>query len=88
MSRRSSGERNGNLLQHSRLENSMVRGAWEVTIHGVPKSQTQLSNFHFHFATQIGGKPLLLEPLGTVGPRGQHLHDPQCLGGDDSEGYS
>ena len=88
MSRRSSGERNGNLLQHSRLENSMVRGAWEVTVHGVSKSQTQLSNFHFHFATQIGGKPLLLEPLGTAGPRGQYLHDPQCLGGDDSEGYS
>ena len=88
MLRRSSGERNGNLLQHSRLENSMDRGAWEVTVHGVAKSQTQLSNFHFHFATQIGGKPLLLEPLGTAGPRGQHLHDPQCLGGDDSEGYS
>jgi len=66
----------------------MDRGAWEVTVHGVAKSQTQLSNFHFHFATQIGGKPLLLEPLGTAGPRGQHLHDPQCLGGDDSEGYS
>ena len=88
MSRRSSGERNGNLLQHSRLENSMDRGAWEVTVPGVAKSQTQLSNFHFHSATQIGGKPLLVEPLGTAGPRGQHLHDPQCLGGDDSEGYS
>ena len=66
----------------------MNRGAWEITVHGVAESQTQLSNFHFHFATQIGGKPLLVEPLGTAGPRGQHLHDPQCLGGDDSEGYS
>ena len=75
-------------LQYSCLENSMDRGAWEVTVHGVAKSQTQLSNFHFHSATQIGGKPLLVEPLGTAGPRGQHLHDPQCLGGDDSEGYS
>ena len=26
------------------LENSMDRGAWRVTAHGVVKSQTQLSN--------------------------------------------
>ena len=66
----------------------MNRGAWEITVHGVAKSQTQLRNFHFHFATQIGRKPLLVEPLGTAGPCGQHLYDPPCLGGDDSEGYS
>ena len=36
-----SGEGNG---QYSYLENSMDRGALEVTVHGVPKSQTQLSN--------------------------------------------
>ena len=31
---------NGNLLQYSCLENSMDRGAWQVTVHGVAKSQT------------------------------------------------
>ena len=25
------------------------RGAWQATVHGVTKSQTQLNNFHFHF---------------------------------------
>ena len=43
------GEGNGNLLQYSCLENLMDRGAWWATVHGVAKSQTQLSNQHFHF---------------------------------------
>ena len=38
------GEGNGNPLQFSCLENSMDRGAWWATVHGVAKSQTQLSN--------------------------------------------
>ena len=37
---RSPGEGNGNPLQDSRLENSMNRGAWRATVHGVTKSQT------------------------------------------------
>ena len=41
---RSPGEGNGNPLQCSSLENSMDRGAWQATVHGVKKSQTQLSN--------------------------------------------
>ena len=40
---RSLGGRNGNPLQYSCLENSIDRGAWLVTVHGVAKSQTQLS---------------------------------------------
>ena len=40
----SSGEGNGNLLQYSYLGNSMDRGAWRATVHGVAKSQTQLSD--------------------------------------------
>ena len=36
------GERNGNALQYSCLENSMDRGAWRATVHGVSKSQTRL----------------------------------------------
>ena len=41
---RSPGERNGYPLQNSSLENAMDRGAWWTTVHGVTKSQTQLSN--------------------------------------------
>ena len=40
---RSPAEGNGNLLQHSCLENSMDRGAWRATVHGVRKSWTRLS---------------------------------------------
>ena len=38
------GERNGYPLQCSCLENSMDRGAWWATVHGVAKSQTRLSD--------------------------------------------
>jgi len=38
--RRSPGEGNGNPLQYSFLENSMDRGAWQGTVHGVAKSRT------------------------------------------------
>ena len=38
------GERNGNPLQYSCLENPMDRGAWWATVHGVTKSWTRLSN--------------------------------------------
>ena len=31
-------------LQYSVLENSMDRGAWQATVHGVTKSQTRLSD--------------------------------------------
>ena len=46
---KSPGEGNGNPLQYSCLENPMDRGAWYATVHGVAKSRTQLSDFHFHF---------------------------------------
>ena len=39
---RSPGGENGNPLQYSCLENSMNIGAWQATVHGVTKSQTQL----------------------------------------------
>ena len=42
---RSPGEVNGNPFQYSCLENSMDRGAWQATVRGVAKSQTQLSDF-------------------------------------------
>ena len=37
---RSPGERNGNPLQYSCLENPMDRGAWQATVHGVTESDT------------------------------------------------
>ena len=43
---RSPGEGKGYLLQYSGLENSM-----DCIFHEVAKSQTRLSNFHFHFLT-------------------------------------
>ena len=43
-SERSPGGGNDNPLQYYCLESSMDRGAWQATIHGVAKSQTQLSN--------------------------------------------
>ena len=39
-----SGEGNGNSLQYSCLENSMDGGTLQATVHGVAKSQTQLSD--------------------------------------------
>ena len=41
---RSPGEGKDYPLQYSGLENSMG-----CIVHGVPKSQTRLSDFHFHF---------------------------------------
>ena len=46
---RYAGERNGNPLQYSCLENVMDRGAWQATFHGIAKSQTRLSDYHFPF---------------------------------------
>ena len=39
---RSPGEGYGNALQYSCLGNLMDRGAWQVTVHRVAKSRTQL----------------------------------------------
>ena len=41
---RSPREGNGDPLQYSGLKNAIDRGAWQVTVHGVAKSQTRLSN--------------------------------------------
>ena len=41
---RSPGEGNGYPLQYSCLENSMDRGAWQATDHGITKSRTWLSD--------------------------------------------
>ena len=41
---RSPGVGNGNSLQYSCPENSMDRGDWQVTVHWVAESWTQLNN--------------------------------------------
>ena len=43
------GEGNGTPVQYSCLENPMDGGAWWAAVHGVAKSQTQLSDFTFTF---------------------------------------
>ena len=43
------GEGKGTPLQYSCLENPMDGGAWWAAVHGVSKSQTQLSEFTFNF---------------------------------------
>ena len=43
-SERCPGEGNDNPLQYPCLENSMDRGAWWATVHGVTKSQRRLSD--------------------------------------------
>ena len=45
---RSAGEGKGCPLQYSGLENSM-----DCRVHEVPKSRTQLRNFHFHFRGKL-----------------------------------
>ena len=49
---RSPGGGHGNPLQYSCLENSMDRGAWWATAHGVTKSQTPTKQPSMHKATK------------------------------------
>ena len=41
---RSLGGGNGKPLQYSCMKNPKDRGAWQITVHGFAKSQTQLSD--------------------------------------------
>ena len=43
---RSPWRRNSNPPQYSCLVNPMDRGAWQATVHGITKSQTQLGKAH------------------------------------------
>ena len=44
--RRSPEGGDGNPFQYFCMGNSMDRGSWRATVHGVAKSQTQLGDFH------------------------------------------
>ena len=63
---RSPGEGNGYPLQYSGLENSI-----DCIVHGVTKSQTRLSDFHFlwlagsEFSNQVWFKPLAVRTWST-----------------------
>ena len=53
----------------SGLENSMDRGAWKATIHGVAKSRTSLSNFHFkHLCNSYQMSGIVATVLQTFTP--------------------
>ena len=52
------GEGNSYPFQYFGLENSMDRAAWWATVHGITKSWTWLSNFHFCFSPFEWGSPL------------------------------
>ena len=58
-SRRSPREGDGNPLWYTCLENPMDREAWRATIHGVAKSQTQLSDLTHTASIPLGAAPLL-----------------------------
>ena len=72
---RSPGERNGNPLQYSCLENSSDRGAWPATVHRFTESRTQLSNLHFSLSGQPRRNPWgrLSCVWGRVGRLGSEL---------------
>ena len=57
---KSPGEGKGNQLQCSCLENSVDRGAWWATVHGVAKSRTRLSDLTHTPETQTMSLLLLL----------------------------
>ena len=76
------GKGKGYPFQYSRLENSM-----DYIVHGVAKSQTQLSNFHIHFQIRMwtkvtsihsgcNGKRTLEAPLGQRSKR-VNMYDPK-----------
>ena len=72
-SERSPRERDGNPPQYSCLENSMDREAWWATVHGVTKSQTQLSDWltrHFIVSLQCW----YLQGYSKVSQLHKHTH--------------
>ena len=61
------GGRNGNPLQYSYLGNPMDRGAWQVTVQGVAKSQT----------TEHAPTAMVLKVYELRCPRSVHTSSPQ-----------
>ena len=66
---RSPGVGNGNPPQYSCLENSMDKGAWQATEHGVAKTRTLLNDAahtctHTYKHTQCVSEKGVLEQMG------------------------
>ena len=59
-------QENGNPLWYSCLKNSMDRGSWWALLHGVTKSQTQLSNWLYVFTSSMSR--ILLHTLAKFKP--------------------
>ena len=59
-----------NHSKYSCLENSMDRGAWWATIHGVTESRTRLSNFHslVQFSSVAQSCLTLCDPMNRSKP--------------------
>ena len=55
------GGRHGHLLQYSHLKNPMDRGAWQVPVHRVTKTWTQLKQLSTH--SQLPGAATLVAQL-------------------------
>ena len=75
---------NGNPLRYSYLENRMDGGAWWVTVHGVTKSRTRLSDFtSLHFtslpALQIDSLPTKWELTYNIREPGHFLRHVELL---------
>ena len=70
------GERNGNPLQYSCLENPMDRGAWRPIVRGVTQRWTQLNRLstaqHMYICIETLQK--ILQPILT-GVLSQIIHD-------------
>ena len=70
--RRSTEEENHYPLQYSCLKNSMERGAWRDTVHGVTKSRTrlkQLSTFvsiKLYYITTLSDKVIYTQKLTSL----------------------
>ena len=65
------GERNGNPLQYSCLENPVDGGAWWAAVHGVVQGQTRLKRLSVHACIGEGnGNPLQYSCLENPMDRG------------------
>ena len=73
---RSPGGGNSYLLQYSGLENSMDRGAWQGTVHGIAKGQTPLRRRQWHpTPVVLPGKSHRWRSVVGCGPWGREESD-------------
>ena len=54
-------------MQQTSLENLLGRGAWWAAVHGVTKSQTQLSDFTFTFPFHALEREIATNPVFLPG---------------------